>query len=110
MINKKITQYGLSKRAGGWDPDGDSGTDNWQGDAGNTLNFSSCALTQAARTALAILPKEIVLVKITTSDPRVVLYRTTDDCAPEAEERLDLFMPWAFDSHLPDLADVEVIR
>jgi hypothetical protein len=116
-IKIKTTQYGLSARAGGWDPDGDSGTDNWKGNHGNTLNICSCALTVSAEEQLALsrgggarqLPPG-ALLKITWPDSRLVLYRTFDDRAPEADPRIDLFMPWAFDHHLPDFGNVEVVE
>ena len=105
----KTTQYGLSKSAGGWDPDGDNGTDAWQGNQGNILNLSSCAPTASARLKLGLAPKQIALLKITFPDSRLVLYRETGDSAPESDDRIDLFMPWAFDNHIPDFGTVEVV-
>ena len=115
-ILMKTTQYGLSKRAGGWDPDGDSGTDRWEGHHGTTLNISSCALTKSAEAQLAMskgggaieLPPG-TLLKITYPDARLVLFRTFDDRAPEDDPRLDIFNPLAFDTRLPEQGTVEVV-
>lgn len=106
-IAMKTTQYGLSKRAGGWDSDGDSGTDAWEGNYGNMLNLSSCALTASAEAQLAtawfgegttrLTPG--MLLKITYPNAKIVLYRTFNDRAPESDARLDIFNPWAFDAH-----------
>ena len=123
----KTTQYGLSARAGGWDPDGDSGTDQWQGNRGNTLNLSSCALTESAEEALSetltsLDPRRLfsqgqmirgrlapgTLLKITYPDARIVLFRTFDDRAPESDPRLDIFNPFAFNHGIPDMGNVEV--
>lgn len=109
-ILMKTTQYGLSPRAGGWDKPGDDDTDAWLGDVGNKINLSTCAPTASARAALGIPPKAIVLLKITYPDARLVLYRETGDEAPEDDQRVDLFMPWAFDSKLPDFGYVEVVQ
>jgi hypothetical protein len=49
------------------------------------------------------------LLKITFDDPRVVLFRTFDDRAPEADARLDIFNPLAFDHRIPDQGNVEVV-
>lgn len=120
----KTTQYGLSVKAGGWDPDGDSGTDQWQGDVGNILNLSSCALTVSAEDELArslLIPgtpapagrlhlPQGQLLKVTfPGAPHIVLYRTFDDRAPEADGRLDIFNPYAFDHVIPDTGEVEVV-
>lgn len=122
----KTTQYGLSTRLGGWDRDGDSGTDNWMGCFGNKLNLSSCALTESAeRTIAEALPPDHparvtnamgkatlrphTLLKVTWAvDQRLVLYRTFDDRAPENDPRLDIFNPWAFNNHIPDFGSAEV--
>ncbi len=108
---------------------GDSSTDNWQGCFGNKLNLSSCALTASAEADLAnalppqhparmidehqnIVPsrlREHALLKISYPDSRIVLYRTFDDRAPEADPRLDIFNPWAFNQAIPDIGNVEVV-
>lgn len=108
-VQLKTTQYGLSVKAGGWDPDGDSSTDQWQGDHGNTLNTSSCALTASARALLNLPAHSGKLIRITFPGSNVVLYRTHDDTAPESDPRLDIFNPWSFDAYIPDFGLAEVV-
>lgn len=123
VFNVKITQYGLSLKAGGWDGVGDGGTDAWQGNHGNALNFSSCALTLSAENALAdtlpygspflasreskrLMPGTPLQVQFAGG---LVFIRNFDDRAPEADPRLDVFNPWAFDPTLTeDFAGVSV--
>ena len=129
-VTMKVTRYGLSVKAGYWDPYGDSSTDQFQGNHGNTLNTASCALTQSAEVLLAqsllsasdarlmrdgngqVIPGRLkpgTLLKITWSDPHRVQYRAFDDRAPEAEPRCDLFYPWDDDRSIPDVAQVSVV-
>lgn len=121
-IISKVTQYGLSATAGGWDPDGDSGTDKWQGSHGNVLNFNSCALTVSAENALAAtLPyghpflasrdsgRLMPGTPLRVTMGALVFIKNFDDRAPESDPRLDVFNPYAFDNSLiRDFADVEV--
>lgn len=100
----KITQYGLSRSAGGWDPDGDSETDQWLGNMGNILNTSSCAITDSAMKDLGAKHGDLLQIVF---DTKHVYYRRIDDRAPEADARVDMFFPFAFDKSIPaDYADV----
>ena len=131
-IQGKTTRYGLSLRVKGWDIPGDSGTDAWMGCFGNKLNTSSCALTVSMETSLAasllsasdlrlmrdsngqIIPgrlKPFTLLRVTFLAPsdKMVFYRTFDDRAPEADERLGIFLPWKDDPSIPDFGFVEVV-
>ena len=104
-----ITQYGLSKKAGGWDPDGDSSTDRFEGDRGNVIqNSISCALTASAVTLLGAKHGDYLQIVF----PNGFTYiRRYDDTAPESNPRLDLFNAWAFDKQVPgDFADVRVVQ
>lgn len=89
----KITEYGLSLKAGGWDTYGDSGTDNWEGNRNNKLSYFSCALTQTAQQGLQAKAGDILQIVF---EGGKTLYRSFDDRAPEDEPRLDMFFPYAF--------------
>lgn len=125
-IHAKTTRYGLNL----WDKPGDSNTDAWLGCFGNRLNTSSCALTVSMEAALAvtlagmkdnrlmydannqIIPGRLrphLLLKIVWVGTDLIQYRTFDDRAPEADERCDLFYPWADDYRIPDFGEVSVV-
>jgi hypothetical protein len=107
-VQIKITQYGLSIKAGGWDSYGDSGTDKFQGDHNNTiLNGTSCALTASARDGLGAQRGDLLRI---TFDNGYKYYRRYDDTAPESDPRLDMFNAWAFDKQVPaEFAAVEIV-
>jgi hypothetical protein len=105
----KITQYGLSKKAGGWDPDGDDDTDRWVGDDG-PISYLSCALTLGAQSIIGLPPgkSDRARLKIVFPDGTTI-FRFWSDRAPEADPRLDLFMPYFFDRTIPaDFAEVSI--
>jgi len=123
-VQLKTTRYGLSPRAGGWDNPGDGGTDAWQGNHGNTLNTSSCALTDSAESLLAatlptddrrrisinrLVPGTLLRITYLAPADKMVRYVTFDDRAPEADARLDIFLPWADDPMIPDFGFVSVV-
>lgn len=127
-VKLKTTLYGLSPKVGGWDIPGDSSTDAWQGNHGNFLNTSSCALTESAEALLAaslptfdsrrlfsngqVVPDRLkpkILLKITWDDPKLVDYRTFDDRAPESDPRLDLFYPYVDPVGIPDFGYASVV-
>ncbi len=103
----KTTRYGLSKKAGGWDPDGDPLTDQWQGDGkdGHTLTTASCALTKGAAEALGAREGDVIRI---VWDEFNEAFRRYDDTAPELELRVDLFYPYADNPHQPDFGEVSV--
>lgn len=103
----KTTRYGLSPKVGGWDPYGDSYTDQWLGDGkdGHTLTTASCALTKSAANALGARPGDIIRV---IWDNRTETFRRYDDTAPEDEMRVDLFYPWKDNLEQPDFGEVTV--
>lgn len=106
----KITEYGLSKKAGGWDGIGDSGTDAWLGNHSNLLNTSSCALTRSAQDLLHAMPGDLLKVKF---NERYVYYVTFDDRAPEDDPRVDMYFPFVRPvefNHLSDFADVTIFQ
>lgn len=105
-IRMKSTRYGLSPKVGGWDLDGDSLTDQWQGDGkdGHTLTTASCALTKGAAQTLGAREGDIIRI---VWDDKTEQFRRYDDTAPEDEERVDLFYPFN-DFPLPDYATVSV--
>lgn len=110
MITKcRVTQYGLSKKAGGWDGVGDSGTDEWLGNHGNTLfDGFSCALTQAAQDALGIACKPGVLILIEFDDGTTQV-RRFDDRAPESDSRLDMFNAYRIRPQGSDFANLSLL-
>ena len=104
----KTTRYGLSPKAGGWDPYGDSETDQWLGDGkdGQTLTTASCALTTKAADILGAKPGDIIHIKW---DNKTEQYRRYDDTAPEDEARVDLFYPYYDNPTQPDFGYCSVI-
>jgi len=101
----KTTRYGLSTKAGGWDPYGDSSTDQWLGDHGNTLTTASCALTRGAAQLLGARRGDIIRI---VWGPKLEAFRRYDDTAPEDEPRVDLFYPFQDNPLQPDFAEVSV--
>lgn len=94
----KVTQYGKSIKAGGWDTYGDSFTDRFVGDHGNILNDGlSCALTHSARDALGAKHGDTIIIDFGDGKKET---REYDDTAPESDMRVDLFN---YDSFVPDL-------
>jgi hypothetical protein len=105
-MQMRITRYGKSKEAGGWDNYQDDGTDKLEGDHGNTLvDKVSCALTASARAALNISHGQWVFIQFSDG---LFQCRRYDDTAPEENERVDLFYEF-HDEELSELADVTVI-
>lgn len=104
----KITQYGLSIKAGGWDTYGDSGTDKFHGDHGNTIqNSISCALTSSAVAELGTKHGDYLQIVFSNGFTYIRRY---DDTAPEADVRLDMFNAYAFDQQIPtEFADVKIV-
>jgi hypothetical protein len=115
-MNCKITQYGLSAKAGGWDTYGDSSTDKFEGDHGNMLqNGISCALTASAVAGLLrpdgspILHGDYLQIVFENGFTYI---RRWDDTAPESDPRLDMFNAYAFDKQMDaagQFADARVI-
>lgn len=108
-MKMQVTQYGLSRRVGGWDGVGDSGTDNWLGCANNILNTSSCALSKPAEQGLSAKPGDLLKIVF---DAHHVYYRRFDDRTSQdpgviPNARCDFFFPWTFDKSIPG-ADAEV--
>lgn len=98
----KITSYGQKG-----DPYADTNSENWIGNHDNGLTISSCALTQSAQDMLGCAQGALLRIVFTN---RLVMYRTFDDRAPEADPRLDLFNPFnCLPPGLPDYADVTVL-
>lgn len=124
-VRMKTTRYGLSPRVSGWDSPGDSGTDAWQGNRGNTLNTSSCALTVSAEDLLArslldnpdanpgtnfkLTPGRLLRITYLAPFEHLVFYKEFADRAPESDPRLDIFLPWADDRSIPDYGYVSVV-
>lgn len=102
----RITQYGLSVKAGGWDTYGDSLTDKGFGCFGNKLTAQGCALTKGAQEALGATKLCWLQVKFSNG---IVHVRQFQDRAPEDEERLDEYNPEAFIKDQPDYAEVSII-
>lgn len=101
-----ITRYGLSKKVGGWDTYGDSGTDDWIGDHNNHLTTASCALNALAMELFGCKSGDILRIVI---DLQREQFRRVDDTAPEIDKpRVDLFYPWCDDPTLPDTALISV--
>lgn len=101
----KITRYGRSVKAGGWDTYGDSSTDQGLGNHGNILTFRACALTESAKEGLNA--QNGSLLKITFADGSHQ-YRTVEDTAPEEDPRVDLLYYWVDDPTIPVSANVEL--
>lgn len=107
----RITRYGLSIKAGGWDPDGDSSTDDWIGNHNNHLSSASCAVSPSAKALLGCVNGDILDISFDIQREQL---RRVDDTAPEGskgdldEPHIDLFYPWKDDPTLPDYAMVRV--
>lgn len=104
----KITQYGLSVKAGGWDGVGDSGTDAFEGNENNTIvDGESCALTVSAQHGLGCKFGDKLLI---TYDDGSTETRTVADRAPESDPRLDRFNAYTEDPNQPsDFAEVTIL-
>lgn len=98
-----ITQYGKSKKVGGWDPQGDDETDKGFGAWGNLLTLQGCALSDKAVAALGI--KRLGWLTITFPNG-TALCRQYQDRAPEDDIRVDVYEPWGFVVNRPDRGDV----
>lgn len=105
----KITQYGLSVKAGGWDASGDTLTDKQQGNNDNHIDYGSCAMTVKSCDDLGVPHKDGKTVLRIDFGNDNVIYRRHDDTAPESEARVDCFQR-AFDKTWPDYAEVTVCR
>ena len=103
-----ITQYGKSKKAGGWDPYGDSFTDKFIGNHDNTLiNGISCAVTTATKESLNLENGD--WLKITFTNGHYYL-RRVDDIAPESNARVDFFNYYAFDEQMNSFGDTATVE
>jgi len=92
----KITQYGLSVAAGGWDGKGDSGTDAWLGNHNNRLDYCSCALSSEAKALFGAVVGDLFVARF---DNGFVLAKQFDDSTAElGEPRLDVFNPYKRDA------------
>jgi hypothetical protein len=109
-LKTKITQYGLSLKALGWDGVGDSGTDNFEGDHGNVIqNGISCALTASAAALLGAKHGDYLQILFANGFAYIRRY---DDTAPEDDPRLDMFNAYAWDKQMDgegQFADVRVV-
>lgn len=91
----KITQYGLSVAAGGWDGKGDSGTDKWLGNHNNKLDYCSCALSPEAKVLLGAAVGDLILVEFMSG---LCLVKQYDDSTAElGDPRVDIFNPFVED-------------
>jgi len=106
-IDMKLTQYGYRG-----DPYSDSETRKGHG-AYHSLRPDSMAITDSGLRALGLTRHDVrggnhwVELRLRGGG---VLRRRIDDRAPERDRRADLYMPNGFDRHLPDYADVRLIR
>ena len=93
-----VTQYGLSKKAGGWDaPDQEAGsqTDQRIGNHDNPLIENlSCAVTDSVKKTLGLKPGDKIKLVWPNGQGLIVQY---DDRAPEIDDRIDLWKPKSFD-------------
>ncbi len=104
----QITQYGLSKKAGGWDDPGDSETDQRLGGWGNLLMEGNCALTKSVINTLGIMRGEFVRIEYPDGYSFTAQFA---DIAPESDDRCDIFHPFAFSKEQDargDFADVTI--
>jgi hypothetical protein len=106
-IDMKLTQYGYPG-----DPYSDSETRRGHG-AYHSLRPESMAITDSGLRALGLTRFDVrggnrwVELRLRGGG---VLQRRIDDRAPERDRRADLYMPHGFDRHLPDHADVQLLR
>lgn len=109
-LNVMVTQYGPSEKVGGWDGDGDSGTDAGLGCHNNKLEDGiSCALSKPAEEALGVKPG--VWLDILLSNDIMIERRfddRTDPSLPNA--RVDLYNFKGFDNTIPDSGMVVAIK
>jgi len=103
----KITQYGLSVSAGGWDGVGDSGTDAWLGNHNNKLDRCSCALSSEAKVLLGAVVGDLFLVEFANGFQLVKQY--DDSTAELGEPRLDVFNPYAEDQEQVAAGDYAMV-
>lgn len=106
----QVTQYGPSKKIGGWDNYSDSGTDAGLGCHNNKLEDGiSCALSKPAEEQLRVKPG--VWLDILLSNDKVIQRRfddRTDPSLPNA--RVDLYQKLAFDNTIPEQGMVIAIK
>ena len=107
-VKMKATQYGRSIKAGGWDADGDSGTDAGLGNSGKEMSFRAAALTEKARELLGIDRADHRLLDVDFGNG-IVQRRRDEDTAPEDEARIDLLNYWQFNPDWPDYVTVTVV-
>ena len=108
-MKARITQFGLSVKAGGWDQYGDPETDKFIGAHGKLMPQAAvdCALTDSLRDKLGIKPGQYVKV----CWPAQTLCLRFIDRAPESDDRVDVFRPYQFSlaqDHWGDFADVTI--
>ena len=106
-VNMKLTQYGYRG-----DPYSDSDTRHGRG-AYHSLRPESMAITDSGLRALGLSRRDVrggnhwVEIHLRGGG---VLQRRIDDRAPQRDKRADLYMPRGFDRHLPEHADVRLLR
>jgi len=104
----RLTQYGYKN-----DPYMDRDTAHGRGAYRHLQNGSSVALTDSALHALGLSKWQVrheehfVEIKLRGGG---TLTRRIDDRAPQRSKRADLYMPGGFNRHLPDYADVHLLR
>ncbi len=107
-VSMKLTQYGYRN-----DPYMDSETRKGHGAYRHLSRGESLALTDSGLRALGLSRSDVrhhaywVELKLRGGG---VLKRRIDDRAPERDKRADLYMRDGFDRHLPDRADVSLLR
>lgn len=104
----KITQYGLSVAAGGWDGKGDSGTDAWLGNHSNRLDYCSCALTSKAKELFGAVVGDLFLVQFANGYWLVKQYDDSTS-AELGEPRLDVFNPFKWNSEQEAAGDYAMV-
>lgn len=106
----KITQYGRATKSGGWDIDGDTSTDSFLGNVGNTIYSGvDCAMSDSLRYALGN-PPDGKWVRVTFNSKDAIYIRRIGDRAPEADKRCDFFNYWAFDQQMDHLGDYALVE
>ena len=107
-VNVQLTQYGYRS-----DPYMDSYTRRGLGAYHHLVRDQSVALTDSTLSALGLSRRQVahgdhwVQIRLKGGG---VLQRRIDDRAPERNRRADLYQPGGFDRHLPDRADVSLLR
>ena len=107
-VSVQLTQFGYRN-----DPNMDSYTRRGLGAYHHLVRDQSVALTDSTLSALGLTRRQVShgehWVQINLKGGGV-LQRRIDDRAPERNRRADLYQPGGFDRHLPDRADVSLLR